>query len=207
VLFVSPAAPAKTLDFEPSFLLLLFCLIFKTETDIAIIRVRVNEKIKAPQVRVIDEGGKMLGVMSSDEALAMAREKGLDLIEVSPKANPPVVKVLSYDKYRYHLEKTLRQQKKNQKRVEVKGIRLSVRIGVHDLEFKAKQAEKFLADGNKAKIDLILRGRERANISYAFEVLKKFLEAIKFPHVTEQIPKRMGNVISAIIGPKVQQPT
>lgn len=144
----------------------------------------------------------MLGLMSAEAALTLAREQGLDLIEVSPKASPPVVKILSYDKYRYHLEKTLRQQKKKQKKIEVKGIRLSIRIGAHDLEFKARQAEKFLTSGNKVKVDLILRGRERANVSFAHEIIKKFLAVITLPIVTEQEPKKLGNVITAIIALK-----
>ncbi len=145
----------------------------------------------------------MLGVMSSAEALDLAKSQGLDLVEVAPKANPPVVKVLSYDKYRYHLEKTLRQQKKKQKKVEVKGIRLSVRIGVHDLEFKARQAEKFMREGNKVKVEMFLRGRERANLEFAFGVLKKFLGVVTLPFTTEQQPKKLGNLITAIIAPKV----
>jgi len=155
-------------------------------------------------VRVIDEVGKMVGIMPTPQALEFARSQGLDLIEVSPKASPPVVRILSYDKYRYHLDKALRQQKKKQKKIEVKGIRLSIRIGAHDLEFKAQQAQKFLAKGNKVKIELILRGRERANVDFAFSVFKKFMASVSVEYVTEQQPKKLSNIISAVIGPKGQ---
>lgn len=140
--------------------------------------------------------------MTTTQALDLARSQGLDLIEVSPKANPPVVKILSYDKYRYHLEKAVAAQRKKQKKIEVKGIRLSIRIGAHDMEFKAAQAEKFLSSGNKVKIDMILRGRERANASFAHEIIKKFLASVKFEFVVEQEAKRLGGTISLIIAPK-----
>ena len=165
--------------------------------------VRVNERIKVPQVRVINEQGEMVGIMLTSEALAAARAEGKDLIEISPKADPPVVKILSYDKYRYQLEKAESAKRKNQKRVEVKGIRLSVRIGQHDLDFKANQALKFLGQGNKVKIELFLRGRERANVGYAFEVLEKFLQTLPADkRLVEQPPKKLGNLIPAIITPK-----
>lgn len=144
----------------------------------------------------------MLGIMPTAEALAVARELGLDLIEISPKANPPVAKMLSFDKFRYQQEKAQQQQRKRQKKVEVKGIRLSVRIGVHDLAFKAGTADKFLSRGDKVKIDMLLRGREKANIDFAAEVIKKFLAAVKIPYNIEQEPKKLGSFITVVIGPK-----
>ena len=153
-------------------------------------------------MRVIDASGKMLGVLPTSEALNLARTQGLDLIEVASKADPPVAKILSYDKYRYHLEKVLQQQRKKQKRIEVKGIRLSVRIGKHDLEFKASQAQKFLQKSNKVKIEMFLRGRERANVAIAFSVLKNFLGVIPALFAVEQEPKKLGNLITTVIAPK-----
>lgn len=168
------------------------------------IKVQTNEGIRAKEIRVIDENGEMLGVMATEEALLLARSRGLDLIQISPKANPPVVKIQSFDKFRYQQEKLLKQQKKRQKKIEVKGIRISVRIGIHDLDFKTKNTEKFLQDGNKVKIDMFLRGRERANVDFAFEVFKKFLASITFSHTKEQEPKKMGNTITAIIAPVIK---
>lgn len=152
---------------------------------------------------MVDAAGKMLGVMPTSEALELARSQGLDLIEIGSKANPPVVKILSYDKYRYHLDKVQQQQKKRQKRIEVKGIRLSIRIGQHDLDFKAGQAEKFLRKGSKVKIELMMRGRERANLEFAFQIVKKFLTTIPVPFLVEQEPKRLGGIITTVIAPKV----
>lgn len=144
----------------------------------------------------------MLGVMATSAALDLAKGQGLDLIEVSPKAAPPVAKILSYDKYRYQQEKREQQQKKKQKKVEVKGVRISVRIGAHDMEFKAKLADKFLTLGNKVKIDMFLRGREKANTDFALGIMNKFLGVISVPYTKEQEPKRVGGMISAIISPK-----
>ncbi len=168
----------------------------------SILQSRVNEKIKAASVRVIGPTGEMLGIMSVDEALKLAKSDGFDLIEVSPKADPPVVKIISFDKFRYQQEKARALQKKRQKKIEVKGIRLSVRIGSHDLEFKASQAVKFLTKGDKVKIELILRGREKANLEFAFEVVKKFLGLITIPYAVEQHPKKLGGIITTVIGPK-----
>lgn len=151
---------------------------------------------------MIDEAGKMVGIVPTQEALELARTRGLDLIEVAPHAQPPVVKILSYDKYRYQLEKAEADARRKQKKIEVKGIRISMRIGEHDLKFKALQAKKFLEKSNKVKIEMFLRGRERANVDFAFGVLKKFLGAIPAPYVVEQEPKKLGNLITVVIAAK-----
>ena len=126
-------------------------------------------------MRVINENGEQLGIMKKEEALAKAKELGLDLILITEKANPPVCKIIDYGKYLY-------QQKKKEKKTrasQVKGVRLRFNISVHDMETKAKQAKKFLETGNKVKIELILRGREKALKDYAKEKLEKFLELLK----------------------------
>ena len=163
---------------------------------------RCNEKIQAPEVRVIGNDGKQLGIMSAAQALAEARAQGLDLVEIAPKALPPVVKIINFDKFRYQQNKQMQAQRKHQKTIEVKGIRLSVRTGIHDMEFKARATDKFLKAGNKVKIDLMLRGREKINIGYAIEQVKKLLGLITAPHVVEIPPKRMGNMINAFLSPK-----
>ena len=163
---------------------------------------RRNERISAPEVRVIDASGKQIGVMPTAQAIATAQELGLDLVEVSPKAQPPVCKIINFDKYRYQQDKLVQAQKKHQKKVEVKGIRISVRIGQHDLEVKAKSANKFLSDRNKVKIEMRLRGRERANIQFAMDQIKKFTDLITVGHVIEANPKRMGGLITTILAPK-----
>ncbi len=140
--------------------------------------------------------------MKTEEALALAREREVDLVEISPNAKPPVVKLLDYDKYRYQQEKLAQEARKKAKKITIKGIRLSVRIGEHDLNFKSKQAIQFIGEGNKVKVDVVMRGREQAHPELAFDLLKKFLSLITVPFVTEAEVKKMGNTVSTIVGPQ-----
>ncbi len=139
--------------------------------------------------------------MKTSEALGLALEQDLDLVEISPTANPPVVKLLDYDKFRYQQEKIVREAKKKVKKTTVKGIRLSVRIGEHDLDFKARQTVGFITEGNKVKVDVVMRGREQAHPELAFELLKKFQEKITEQHIKEAGPTRMANLVSIILAP------
>jgi translation initiation factor IF-3 len=161
-------------------------------------KARTNNQIRVPEVRVIDEVGGQLGVMKTVDALAMAQDRGLDLMEVSPNAQPPVVKFVDFDKYRYHQKKLEQQQRKKQKKVDIKGIRLSLRISEHDMAIKAKKAIEFLEEGHKVKVDLLMRGREQAHPEMAFERVKLFLTLIP-AFITEQEPKRQGPFVSTII--------
>jgi translation initiation factor IF-3 len=140
---------------------------------------RVNHRIKSDQVRVIDEDGTALGVLTLPEALKIAQAKERDLVEVSPKAQPPVCKILDYGQFKYQKEKEAKKQKAQSKVVEVKGIRLSVRIGDHDLEVRVNQATKFFEEGDKVQVELPLRGREKAHKDVAQEVMERFLVSIK----------------------------
>ena len=164
-------------------------------------KTRINHQIKAPELRVIDDTGKMVGVIKTSEALQLALDRGVDLVEVSPNAVPPVAKLLNYDKYRYQQEKQAQEAKKKVKKVTMKGIRLSVRIGEHDLNFKGKQSSEFITEGNKVKVDVVMRGREQAHPELAFELIKKFQTLITVPFVKEAGPTKMGNTVSIIIGP------
>lgn len=155
-----------------------------------------------PEVRLIDELGKMLGIMKIEEALALAKQREVDLVEVSPQARPPVVKLLNYDKYRYQQEKAAQEARKKLKKVMVKGVRLSVRIGDHDLQFKAKKTSEFLAEGHKIKIDVVMRGREQAHPELAFNLMKRFQETLTTPFNKEAGPSRMGGTVSIIIAPQ-----
>lgn len=145
---------------------------------------RVNNQIRASQVRVIDENGKQLGVMITSQALALAYQRHLDLIEVAAKVSPPVCKIVDLGKFLYQKEKQARGHKP--KRVEVKEIRLSFNIAKHDLEMKAVQAQKFLAKGDRAKIQIILRGREKAFASLAKKKLEEFLKTLTIPFNLDQ---------------------
>src|SRR3989338_2630409 len=119
-----------------------------------------NEGIAAPQVLVLDKAGANLGVMPTSKALSLAREEGMDLVEINPKSTPPVAKIIDFGQFRYQQEKEARISKAHQHVVEIKGVRLSLRIGDHDAEIRRNQALKFLDEGNKVKIEVILRGRE-----------------------------------------------
>jgi translation initiation factor IF-3 len=127
---------------------------------------------------VINEEGKRLGVMEINNALELAREKDLDLVEVSPNLNPPVCKIMDYGKYLYKIAKQKRQHSLKQKRIETKALRLTVRTEEHDLKFKAKNAVKFMEKGNRVKIDMILKGREKAHWDFARQKLENFLQII-----------------------------
>ena len=142
--------------------------------------------------------------MKIEDALALAKEREVDLVEISPQAKPPVVKLLNYDKYRYQQEKLAQEAKKKVKKVTLKGIRLSVRIGDHDLEFKAKQSGEFLTEGHKVKIDVVMRGREQAHPELAFELMKRFQTLVTIPFNKEAGPTKMGNTVSIIIGPQAK---
>jgi len=139
---------------------------------------RANLQIKVPQVRLIDEAGANLGVMDTSAALRLALERGLDLVEVSPLANPPVVKIVDYNKLKYQEEKERHKERAKAKKIEVKGIRLTLRIGAHDREVRLKQAEEFLKDGDKVKVEMILRGRENQHAVLAKEIVNKFVASI-----------------------------
>ena len=138
----------------------------------------INNQIKAPQVRVIDETGKQLGVIKLDEALQTAQERNLDLIQISEKADPPVCKIMNYGKYLYWQEKKEREAKKH-KGGEVKSIRLTFNISQHDLETRISQAKKFLEKGDKVKIEMILRGREKGHQDFARNKFQQFLEILE----------------------------
>ena len=153
-------------------------------------RVRINQWIRLSPVRLIDEKGQNLGIVETDKALELAREKGLDLIEIAPNVRPPVCRIMDHGKYQYQKSKEEKQQKTKQKRIEVKGIRISFRISQHDLETKAKQANKFLDQGHKVRIEMILRGREKGLFEMAREKLNEFIKLISPEVKVEQEIKR-----------------
>ncbi|MFA4845530.1 MAG: translation initiation factor IF-3 [Patescibacteria group bacterium] len=149
---------------------------------------RVNARIKAESVRVVGAQGEALGVLPLAEAIALAQAKEMDLVEVSPKAEPPVCKILDYGQFKYQKEKEAKKRKAQSKEIETKGIRLSVRIGTHDLEVRVEQAKKFFEKGDKVQVDLPLRGREKAHKDVAEAVMVQFLEMLKahYPLRVEQ---------------------
>ncbi|MFQ6049591.1 MAG: translation initiation factor IF-3 [Candidatus Paceibacterales bacterium] len=136
----------------------------------------VNNRIRAPQVRLVDDAGKQVGVVPLEEALRKARERGLDLVQVTEKVKPPVCKIMDYGKYLYKLKK---KEKGIKKSSEIKGIRLRFNISLHDLETRVNLAEKFLKKGNRVKVEMVLRGREKGLPQFAKEKIKQFLEILE----------------------------
>lgn len=145
--------------------------------------------------------GVQLGVMPPMEAVKIAKEKSLDLVEIAPKAQPPVCKIMDFGKYQYQKSKEERLSKAKQKKTEIKGVRIGVRTDEHDLVFKKDQAEKFLKKGNKVKIEIILRGREKAHQDLARTNLEEFIKTIALPYKIEQEIKRFPGGFNVIITP------
>lgn len=165
------------------------------------VKFRFNDLIRVPEVRVIDENGDHVGLMRTEVAIKLAEDRGLDLIEINPEADPPVVKILEYGQFKYQKDKEERLQKKKQKETEVKGVRLSLRIGEHDKTLRLNQAKGFFEDGNKVKVELILRGRERQFVENAFKVVNDFIAELK-GQITirvEQAPTKQENKIIALL--------
>jgi len=162
----------------------------------------VNENIRFPELRVITDEGEHFGIMKTPDALQKAREMEQDLVIIQPKAEPPVAKIVDFGKYKYEKDKETRKQKAKAKNVEVKGIRLSVRIGAHDLEVRRDQALKFLENGDKVKTEIILRGREKRHGDLAEQIIRQFTEAVnqKMPVKVEQPVTRQGGQLTSIIG-------
>lgn len=152
---------------------------------------------------MIDDEGKQIGEMSTFDALALAKEKMLDLVEVSPKAVPPVCRIMDYGKHLYQQSKQLRLAKAKQKKIEIKGVRLGLRTDTHDMEFKRAQSEKFLRQGDKVKIDIVLRGREKAHQDLARKNLQEFISGITVPYKIEDPIKRFPGGFNVIIAPAI----
>jgi len=158
---------------------------------------KVNHQIRAPKVRLIDPKEGQIGVVDLKKALEKAKSKDLDLVEVSPKTNPPVVKILDYGKFKYKLEK--KQQAQKTKKTSIKGIRLSLNMAENDLLTKEKRARNFLENKCQVKLEMFLKGREMAHVPRAFDQIKEFINNLK--EITEVIqrPKKKGRRITAVI--------
>ncbi|HEY1389934.1 MAG TPA: translation initiation factor IF-3, partial [Ktedonobacterales bacterium] len=160
---------------------------------------RVNERIRAREVRLIDEDGQMIGVMTSGQALSMARERGLDLVEVSPMATPPVCKLMDYGRFKYEQSKKENEARKHQKVSELKEIRLSPRTDDHDLSVKVRKIEEFLGEGDKVKVGVRFRGRELAHPELGRQLLDKIVAALKSIAVVERPAIMEGKIMSLIV--------
>jgi translation initiation factor IF-3 len=167
---------------------------------------RVNERIRAPEIRVIDHDGEMLGVMTPQEAMRRAEELGLDLVEISPNAVPPVCKILDYGKYKYEQQKKAAEAKKNQKVVEIKEIKVRPAIGEHDYQVKYKAARKFLENGDKVKITLRLRGREMTHKDLIMQVMNRLRDELKDISKVDQEAKFEGRQVVMVLSAEKPNP-
>jgi len=158
--------------------------------------------IRVREVRLIDDQGNQIGIVPTLEARSMADEKGLDLVEVAPNSNPPVCRILDYGKYKFELEKKNRENKKKQKLMELKEIRMQPKIDQHDLQFKTKHVREFLDKGAKVKVTIRFRGRELAHTDRGRDVLHKVLDMLERDVVVDRSPAMEGRFMSMIISPK-----
>ena len=163
---------------------------------------QINEDIRDKEVRLISSDGQQLGIMSSRDALAVAAKAGLDLVKISPKATPPVCKVMDYGKYRFEQSKREKEAKKKQKVIDVKEIRLSPNIDTNDLNTKVNAAKKFLQKGDRVKVTLRFRGREMAHMASSKHILDDFAQALADVSVVEKAPKVEGRSISMVLAEK-----
>lgn len=162
---------------------------------------RINEEIRAKEIRVVSPEGEQLGIMSVRDALKVAQEKELDLVEVAPNAKPPVCRIMDYGKYRYEQSKREREARKKQKVIEIKEIRMTPKIETHDFQVKIKAAQKFLKDGDKVKAIIRFRGREIVHAELGKSLLMQLYESVKDHAQLEREPKIEGkNMIMILAG-------
>jgi translation initiation factor IF-3 len=165
-------------------------------------RTRINRMIRTSPVRVIADDGAQLGVLSIDEALAAAQERGFDLVEVAPLARPPVVKIMDYGKFRFEQAKAARAAKKKQHVIHLKEVKYRPGIDDHDFDFKTRHAREFLQDGNKVKLTMMYRGRQMAHVELGREVLDRVAAELKDIGKIEQEPRLEGRNMSMVLAPK-----
>ncbi len=164
--------------------------------------VQLNEAIRDKEIRVVTDDGEQLGIMSSAQALKLAEEKSLDLVKIAPQANPPVCKIMDYGKFRFEQSKREKEAKKNQRIVEIKEIRLSLKIDIHDFETKVDHAKKFLASGDKVKVSIRFRGREMAHPNIGLANMARFAEACAELSTVEKAAKLEGRQMLMFLAPK-----
>ncbi len=177
-------------------------MIFSSEVNTIAKELRINEQIRAREVRVVSDANEQLGIMSISEAIGLAETKGLDLVEVAPSGKPPVCRVMNYGKYRYEQQKRDKEAKKKQKVFQVKEVKLRPNIEDHDFYVKLKNAQRFLGDGNKVKVTIMFRGREMAHPELGRNVLERVLRELGDAVVREKPPKLEGRNMTMVISPK-----
>ena len=167
--------------------------------------IRINDRIRAREIRVIDENGEQLGILAPFEALRIARERGLDLVEVSPNAVPPVCRIQDYGRYLYEKEKSERAARKKQKVIVVKEVKFSVTVDEHDYQTKKNQAVRFLNEGDKVKASLRFRGRQMAHRELGYAIINRLIQDIGEAGIVEFMPRMEGTILHAILAPSKKQ--
>lgn len=179
-----------------------FSIVFHSREGITISKeLRINEEIRCKEVRLIDDAGEQRGVMAPRDAAKIAAEKGLDLVEIAPNANPPVCRIMDYGKYKYEQSKREKEAKKNQKTISVKEVKLRPSIEDHDFMTKARNAAKFLADGDKVKVTIMFRGREITHPELGQELCERFAEELSGVAKVEKPAKVEGRNMIMILAP------
>jgi len=168
--------------------------------------VRVNERIRVPQVRVIGDDGQQVGVLAVREALALAQSRGLDLVEVSPTARPPVCRIMDYGKFKYEQNRRARKAKKKQHQMQLKEIKLRPKIEEHDYSFKVEHARTFLTSRDKVKVTVTFRGREMAHQEIGYKLIQKVIQQLADVSTVESSPRSEGRTITAVLMPKPPKP-
>jgi len=168
--------------------------------------IRTNERIRVREVRVIDDQGQQIGVIAPFEALKMAREKNMDLVEISPTAQPPVCRIMDFGKYLYELEKKERAAKKHQKTTVLKEVKFRINVDEHDYQTKKNHVVRFLEDGDKVKATIFFRGREMTRQSLGRQVLERLLNDVADKAIVEFRPRQEGNTLHAILAPNAKKP-
>jgi translation initiation factor IF-3 len=188
-----PAAPCYNLSFSVA---------LSTEGSIDKRFIRTNDRIRAREIRVIDDEGQQLGIMPPYEALKKAREKNLDLVEISPTAQPPVCRIMDYGKYLYQQEKKEREAKKHQKTITVKEVKFRINVDDHDYETKKNHVLRFLDGGDKVKATIFFRGREMTRTGLGRQILERLIKDVEPMSIVEFRPRQEGNTLHAILAPK-----
>jgi translation initiation factor IF-3 len=164
--------------------------------------IRTNDRIRAREIRVIDDEGQQIGILTPYDALKMAREKNLDLVEISPTATPPVCRIMDYGKFLYQQEKKEREAKKHQKVIVVKEVKFRINVDDHDYETKKNHVLRFLDEGDKVKATIFFRGREMTRTNLGREILERLIKDIADKGIVEFRPRQEGNTLHAILAPK-----
>ncbi|PYX08895.1 MAG: translation initiation factor IF-3 [Acidobacteria bacterium] len=162
----------------------------------------MNERIRAREIRVIDDEGQQIGIMPPFEALKKAREKNLDLVEISPTANPPVCRIMDYGKFLYQQEKKEREAKKHQKTITVKEVKFRINVDEHDYQTKKNHVLRFLDEGDKVKATIFFRGREMTRTGLGREILERLIKDVDQKGIVEFRPRQEGNTLHLILAPK-----